>query len=109
MSEYEQRKFEKAFRDGCEFWTSEDGTRISIAIMDSEGWQKRLVENNPHIFSHQKHQFDETRCQRRFVYQAWAGREYFDGPYSCQSGKVWRLTDSPSPYPVIDYNLLPKD
>lgn len=98
------KKFWEDFGDGCEMWTSEDGTLLSIAIIPHEEWQESLQFNQRHRFKDEA--FDLSRAQLRFAYREWAGSEFFDGPYSQRRGKVWRLQETPTDLPVVDYQLI---
>lgn len=101
-SKVDSREFARTFHDGCEFWTSQDGSMLQIVIDRVKGWQDRLKFNHPSIWEHEE--FDESRAKPRYVYRHWAGKEYFDGGFQFK-GKLWSLTDKPTPFEVMDYEL----
>ncbi len=98
------RSFVEDFIDGCEMWTSEDGTLVAIAVMDSAEWRDVLRKQFAHIWAHEK--FNPARAIRRYAWREWVGSEFFDGPGPGQRrGKVWRVGDEPTAFPVMYYEL----
>lgn len=97
----DKKRFLKDFREGLEFWTSEDGSLISIAIMNTEKWKDVLLAN----YSHRIKDFNERHARPRWASREWAGGEYFDGRCGRTRGKIWRLTDEVTPFGVIEYDL----
>lgn len=101
-SKYLERKFQKYFSRGCEFWTSEDGSLQSLVIANREDWAEVLQFEFAHRLNGQ---FDPTKGKHLWTEQEWAGSDYFDGNSGTRAGKVWRLTDEPTPFSVIEYPL----
>lgn len=75
---------------------------MEVVIDRLEGWQDRLKSNHPSLWQHEE--FDETRAKPRYVYRHWAGKDFFDGGFQ-RRGRVWSLTDTPTPFEVMDYEL----
>lgn len=98
----DQRNFESQFRDGLEFWTSEDGSLLSIVIDNGAAWRQRLRFNHPSVWEHEK--FDPTRAKPGYVERVWAGLDFFDGGGQ-KRGKVWRIADHETPFAVMIYEL----
>ena len=104
MVKSQQLKFDKNFSHGCEMWTSEDGTLLSIAIKPRPDWQEVLKLNHPQIFSQEV--FDEKQAKPTFVKYVMMGKEFFDGRGSSGTrGKVWLISKEPTDFPVINYEL----
>lgn len=103
LSRYAWNKYRKTFERGCEFWTSEDGMLAALVIMPSEDWEDVFKREFSHRLSNQE--FKPERIKLQFAYEEWTGREYFDGPNSNRSGKVWRTGDEKTPFPVLVYDL----
>lgn len=101
-SEADSREFARTFRNGCAFWTSEDGSLMAVVIDRTEGWQKRIQFHHQSIWQHEE--FNETRAKPRYVYRHWAGKDYFDGGFQ-RRGKLWSLSDTPTPFEVMYYEL----
>lgn len=99
----EQAEFDIAFQSGCEMWTSEDGTLVSLAIKSRDDWQEVLQREFAHIFAREA--FDASRHKQRFAYREYVGRDFFDGNSGRSKGKVWRIGDELTPFPVIEYEL----
>jgi hypothetical protein len=102
MSTREQRLFMQNFKDGTRFWTSVDGMPGEFVII-----------RRPDALAVLRDRYDYceapwARCvlRERFVERVWEGREFFDDPYegAPRRGKVWRLTDDPTPYPVLSWD-----
>lgn len=98
----DSREFARTFRNGLEFWTSEDGSLMAVVIDRAEGWQDRLKFYHQHIW--QREAFDETRAKPRYVYRHWTGKDFFDGGFQ-RRGKIWSLTDTPTQFEVMEYEL----
>lgn len=81
-----QQKYLREFSEPCEFWTSEDGMLVSLAIIPGEGAIDKLKSH----FAFAKQTFDKKRVKKRYAYQEWVGSEYFDGGSGQSKGKVWR-------------------
>lgn len=94
-------RFKKEFTNGMEFWTSQDGTLLSIAICFSPHWMETLSEKvrarNP------RKRFKPSRIKLRYAFREWpeAGYYYFKG----DRGKVWTLGDEKTPFAVYEYEL----
>lgn len=101
-SKADSREFARTFHDGCAFWTSEDGSLMAVVIDRAEGWQDRLKFYHQSIW--QRETFDETRAKPSYVYRHWAGSDFFDGGFQ-RRGKIWSLTDTPTPFEVMNYEL----
>jgi len=99
----EQKLFNAAFNRGAAFWTSEDGTMMSIVIARVPDWQEVLQFEYEHIFA--KQPFDETRAKPKFAEREWIGKDWFDGNSGTTRGKIWRTTEEETPYPVFEYEL----
>lgn len=95
-----EKRFKKEFQAPMEFWTGEDGTLMSVAIAFSPKWVKKLRE---HIEIRCRQKFKTARVRKRFAFREWAEREYWY--FSGTKGKVWRLGDTPTPFPVYEYEL----
>jgi hypothetical protein len=104
VSPYLRKKFFDYFNDGCEFWTSEDGSLMSLVIARRKDWAEVLQRNFEHRLNSP---IDSSKGKPGFVYQEWAGRDFFDGPGCGQRrGKVWRIADHVTPFHVIQYPLI---
>lgn len=96
-----EKRFKKEFENGMEFWTSQDGTLMNVAICFTPEWPKRLKELVEARGT--KNKFKPNRVKRRYVFREWAESEYFF--FKGDKGKVWTLTDEATPFPVYDYEL----
>jgi hypothetical protein len=96
-----EKHFRKTFGQGCELWTGEDGTLMSIAVSFTRDWVKILKERvesrNPN------HPFKPSRVKIRYAFKEWAEPEYWF--FKGQKGKTWRLGTEVTPFPVYEYEL----
>ena len=90
-----EKQFKKHFKDGMEFWTSEDGrhgTLISIAVCFTPNWPKvlreRVISRNP------GKAFKRSRVKVRYAFK---------------KGKVWEIGDDPTPFQVCEYEFSRPD
>lgn len=97
------KQFKKDFKDGLEFWTSQDGTLMSVAVCFSIDWPKRLKA----AVEARGEQLKANRVKVRYAFKEWAEREYFF--WKGDKGKVWRLQDTETLFQVYDYTFeIPK-
>ena len=97
------KKFLREFGYGCEMWTSEDGCLISLAIVCRDDAPAILRGAYSHWLQYEK-PLTMDRLKRRYAYREWVGAEFFDGGTRTH-GKVWRIGDDPTPFPVYEYEL----
>jgi hypothetical protein len=105
-SQYMVRLYWQTFQRGCQFWTSIDGSPCEIAIARQPNFFNLLVDK----FGAQFPMLNVLKIEPKWVEREWGDREYFDDPcpYASRRGKVWRICDEPTPFPVyvVDpYNL----
>lgn len=96
-----EKQFKKYFTHGAEFWTSQDGMLLSVAVCFSPNWPKVLREmvklRNP------TKGFKPSRVKIGYAYKEWAEREYFY--FKGDKGKVWRIGKEKTPFQVYEYEL----
>ena len=96
-----EKRFKKEFENGVEFWTSQDGTLLSIAVCFSTNWPKilreRVLSRNP------RRRFKPSRVKIGYAYREWAEPEYFY--FKGDKGKVWRIGKEKTPFQVYEYEL----
>lgn len=99
-----EKRFRKEFAEGMEFWTSQDGTLMSIAVCFSPHWPKILRERV--LFRNPQYKFKPSRVKVRYAYREWAESEYFyfKGDKG-DKGKVWRIGTEKTPFQVYEYEL----
>ena len=95
------KEYLRLFSEPCEFWTSEDGSLLSLVILPSDNAPELLKAH--HAF--QNEPFDPTRIKSRHAVKEWVGQEFFDGRSGRQKGKIWRVTDEITEFPVLEYEL----
>lgn len=101
MKTTDQKAFMRTFARPCEFWSSEDGDLMSLVIARSPN-AKQLLKTH---YAFQRERFDPRRLKPKYVQREWTGAEFFDGNGQ-RRGKIWRPTDSVTPFPVFEYELL---
>lgn len=104
VSRYMWKKFMDCFLDGCQFWTSEDGNACEFVIMRHDHWRSDLK------YQHPSERLDWSKMTNRcaWVEMEWVGGDYFDGGNQ-KRGKVWRLTDQKTPFPVYAVEPIYKE
>lgn len=96
--------FLKTFGNGVAMWTSEDGTLMSLAIIERDDWREVLQKEFAHILTTEGEGFDEKRGKPAYVEWEW-NSEYFDGNSGRTHGKVWSVTREKTPFKIINYEL----
>lgn len=102
----DQRAFESFFKNGADFWSSEDGTLMALVIDRRADWAEVLQREFSHVFVN--HKFHAQFMKPKFVYRHWVGQEWFDGSCGQVRGKIWTVTDEPTDFPVYEYDLVPE-
>lgn len=97
MSKYLDRKFKHDFSETCEMWTGEDGMLMSLTIARSENAESLLRQHS----AFQQETFDAQRMKPRFVC-----RDYkMDEEEWSDCRVLWRVCDTPTDYPIFEYEL----
>lgn len=94
-----EKRFKKDFKNPMEFWTSEDGSLMSVAVAFSPDWPTLLREKIKSLGQ----KFKKSRVKSRYAYREWAEREYWY--FAGDKGKVWRIGDTETPFEVYEYEL----
>jgi hypothetical protein len=97
VTNYRWRKYLRAFQNGCQFWTSEDGYGCDLVVLPVPSALLILQTN----FSHLKIAWATATLRERWVHQEWVGSEFFDGPYSRGRGKLWCFSSEPTAFAVL--------
>lgn len=97
-SKYLQAKFRREFREVCEMWTGEDGMLMSLTIMQTPDAEAIIKD---HWVFQSSEKFDVAKLKPRFVYRDWLE----DDEDWAELRKVWRVGDTPTDFPIYEYEL----
>jgi hypothetical protein len=94
-----RKKFESMFKNGCQFWSSEDGNEGELVIMRRPDFREVIAREFDYLLRKISTPLRDMPTREAFVYREWVGHEFYDS--TRRTGMVWRICDGPTECPVM--------
>lgn len=103
VSKYMWNMFTSEFKEPLGFWTSEDGSLTSYVVMRCAN-PVNLFKECPSTDFIKDWTRGKVAIKEKYLIREWVGHEFYE--CSGRIGKVWRVVDYETPFPVYELDLV---